>query len=395
MWGIACSAKTNPRLFLSFNFPEFLSSRFKLTLRVSGKRFPRWLVALGLMLLAGCGGPDPEEVLSQAEAALRAGEDSRAGDLLRPLAESGNAVAQDRLGVLFETGRGLPLDDHEACAWYQRAARQGFASAQAHLGKLYFEGRGCAGDPGRARELFIAAAIQEHPGAQYNLGIMYLNGEGVERDDATARGWFLKAARHADAHAQLEVALLYLEGRGGSRNPQEGMRWMEQAAANGSLEADFYLPLILGESGVQEARADEPHLVHAREAGFVPAKYLAQILLSSDPNACYNLGLEFLEGSELHADPARARAFFLTAAKRGHPEACKALGAIFEFGKGVEKSPSAAADWYEKAGASYLEQERRDLALAMADAIARVQPKSAKGRQLRQQIEAPGMVKAK
>ena len=40
----------------------------------------------------------------------------------RPLAEQGNAKAQVNLGVMYETGQGVPQDYREAVAWYRGSA---------------------------------------------------------------------------------------------------------------------------------------------------------------------------------------------------------------------------------------------------------------------------------
>ena len=50
--------------------------------------------------------------------------------LFLPLAEQGNADAQSNLGLMYESGRGVPQDYKEAIKWYRLAADQGFARAQ-------------------------------------------------------------------------------------------------------------------------------------------------------------------------------------------------------------------------------------------------------------------------
>jgi uncharacterized protein len=48
-------------------------------------------------------------------------------ELWRPLAERGNADAQNRLGVAYELGKGVPQDYATAVSWYRKAADQGDA----------------------------------------------------------------------------------------------------------------------------------------------------------------------------------------------------------------------------------------------------------------------------
>ena len=55
----------------------------------------------------------------------------------RLAAEQGDADAQSNLGVMYDSGHGVPQDYAEAVRWYRRAAEQGDASAQFDLGRMY------------------------------------------------------------------------------------------------------------------------------------------------------------------------------------------------------------------------------------------------------------------
>jgi TPR repeat protein len=63
-----------------------------------------------------------------------------------PLAEQGDPAAQTYLGLMFETGRGVPRNYTEAAMWYRRAAEQGDSLAQYSLGLLYDRGQGVPQD---------------------------------------------------------------------------------------------------------------------------------------------------------------------------------------------------------------------------------------------------------
>ena len=64
----------------------------------------------------------------------------------RPLAEQGDAVAQDNLGLMYVNGQGVPRDYVEAARWFRRAAIQGYAWAQNNLGLMYGLGDGVPQD---------------------------------------------------------------------------------------------------------------------------------------------------------------------------------------------------------------------------------------------------------
>ena len=64
----------------------------------------------------------------------------------KPLAEEGNAAAQNNLGLMYHNGWGVPQDYKEAARLYRLAAEQGYADAQGNLGVMYVFGKGVTKD---------------------------------------------------------------------------------------------------------------------------------------------------------------------------------------------------------------------------------------------------------
>ena len=56
--------------------------------------------------------------------AFNAGDYETAYETWRPMAEQGDAVAQNRLGIMYARGQGVAQDDAEAVRWYQAASAQ-------------------------------------------------------------------------------------------------------------------------------------------------------------------------------------------------------------------------------------------------------------------------------
>lgn len=56
---------------------------------------------------------------------------------LKPLADQGDARAQNTLGWMYREGQGAAKDYNEAIKWFEKAAAQGFAKAINNLGILY------------------------------------------------------------------------------------------------------------------------------------------------------------------------------------------------------------------------------------------------------------------
>ena len=90
-----------------------------------------------------------------------------AARIWRPLAEQGNALSQMYLGVMYERGRGVALDQAEAARWYRLAADQGLPAAQYALGGMYADGIGVPVDYVQAHLwLSLAASRLETSGVR-------------------------------------------------------------------------------------------------------------------------------------------------------------------------------------------------------------------------------------
>jgi TPR repeat protein len=120
---------------------------------------------------------------------------------LRPLAEQGDANAQNNLGVLYYNGQGVPQDYVQARQWFEKAAAQGEANAQNSLGVLYYNGEGGPQDYTKARQWYEKAAAQGDAYAQFNLGVLYYNGQGVLHDYVQAHMWSNLAAANGHKKA--------------------------------------------------------------------------------------------------------------------------------------------------------------------------------------------------
>ena len=101
--------------------------------------------------------------LETGEAAYFKHDYANAIRLLRPLADSGNAPAQNRLAsIYFWGGHGVQQDAARAAQWYRKAADQGNALAQAHLGLMYEHGYGVPTDAVLAR-MWLNLSVSRAP----------------------------------------------------------------------------------------------------------------------------------------------------------------------------------------------------------------------------------------
>jgi uncharacterized protein len=157
------------------------------------KRIPRTLLFCFALLVWSAFAAKAGQI-EDGIAAYHTGDYATALKLLRPLAERGDATAQDNLGVIYAMGQGVAYDYKEALKWFRLAAERGNAAAQDNLGVMHAKGQGVAHDYKEAMKWFRAAAAQGNEAAQANLGVMYAKGLGVAQDYVRAHLWFNVAA---------------------------------------------------------------------------------------------------------------------------------------------------------------------------------------------------------
>ena len=85
---------------------------------------------------------------------------------LLPAARSGNADAEELIGIMYAMGLGVQKDDFRAFDWYLRSSMKGHPGAQSGVGWYYETGRGMpAPDLVRAYTWYGLSAIGGDPDA--------------------------------------------------------------------------------------------------------------------------------------------------------------------------------------------------------------------------------------
>lgn len=122
-------------------------------------------------------------------------------DALKTMAETGDPIAQWRLGVALDEGNGVSSDPVKAVFWFREAIKGGNAAAHASLALMYATGRGVAVDYSAARELYLKAAKLGEPHGFFGIGILHARGEGVPPNLKEAFSWMIVAAIAGDQQA--------------------------------------------------------------------------------------------------------------------------------------------------------------------------------------------------
>lgn len=179
---------------------------------------PIALTIIGLRALDGTNGsavnlPDGVKFLTQA-------------------AEKGQAVAQYRLGTLYERGQGIPADAAKAAHWYEMAANQGNRKAMHNLAVSYASGATGKKNMAEAARWFAKAAALGLSDSQFNLAVLYERGDGVPQSLLDAYKWYSIAAAAGDTESKARIGVL-----------QTQLSDTDKAAANKSAATFHATPL--------------------------------------------------------------------------------------------------------------------------------------------------------
>jgi uncharacterized protein len=172
----------------------------------------------------------------KAAQAMEKGDFKTALSELRPLAAKNDPNAQFLLGMLYDSGKGVPQDQKVAASWYRKAAKQKHLVAQLFLGVMLYAGQGVKQDYEEAARWLRAPADSGNDQAQFYMGSMYANGHGVKKDEAEAIRWLQKSAAQKNTRAMgLLTPLLF--SRHGDQDLVDAYAWSHLAAEYDEVQA--------------------------------------------------------------------------------------------------------------------------------------------------------------
>lgn len=185
-------------------------------------------------------------------------------------AGKGDAQAQFRLAVAYNTGKGAPRDAKEALKWYQAAAERGHAEAQNRVGTGLLAERRFA----EALPWFEKAAAQEHPAATNNLATHYDLGLGADQDRKKAFDLYLKAADLGWPEAMGHLSMAYEEGQVVKRDAHLSCVWTYRANKHAGTENEMLLAILGGKIAKLESSMPKKQLANCKKqaTAWSPAK---------------------------------------------------------------------------------------------------------------------------
>ncbi len=140
--------------------------QFDLESQTMAKIFTLIFTLFAIIQLTACGKEtDPKKAFDN-------GDYETAFSLWKPLAENGDAEAQNYLGIVYYLGMGAPKDYKKSLEWYGRAAKAGNADAQRNYGDMINFGRGIEKDNYQAFKWYFAASQQGNEKAKRQLEVI-------------------------------------------------------------------------------------------------------------------------------------------------------------------------------------------------------------------------------
>ena len=159
-------------------------------------------------------------------------------DRVIQMANAGNPIALTILGLRALDGtNGQAVNLPDAVKDLTQAAQKGQAVAQYRLGTLYERGQGVTADAAQAAHWYELSANQGNRKAMHNLAVTYASGSAGKKNMAEAARWFAKAAGLGLSDSQFNLAVLYERGDGVPQSLLDAFKWYTIAAAQGDTES--------------------------------------------------------------------------------------------------------------------------------------------------------------
>lgn len=152
-------------------------------------------------------------------------------------ANNGVSEAMNQLGAMNFYGLGEARNVQQALSWYKKAAELGNGNALYALGLLSETGVATKLDFPDALKFYQEASDKGNEKAMLALARMYHYGLGVEKDPKMSASIYQKLADRQNAYAQYQLGTYYLNGIAGERLPEKGMQLLREASDNGSVQA--------------------------------------------------------------------------------------------------------------------------------------------------------------
>ncbi len=167
----------------------------------------------------------------------------KAEDFYLKAAHKGHVRAMVQLGDIYLHDSSKFRNEKIAAEWYQRAAKKGNRDALYQLGQLEEKGQGVSKDVGKAVKHYEAAVDKGNAKAMLALAKLYERGDGnvLPKDPEKAAALYQKLSARGNGYAQYHLAMLYYQGALGENKQDKAKHWLKAAGQNGCAKAQHTL----------------------------------------------------------------------------------------------------------------------------------------------------------
>ncbi len=304
-------------------------------------------------------------------------------------AERGHVAGLTELALLYEVGRAgvipSPLsaldyfrrDNERSVELLRQAAEQNYPRAIYELSRFYLDGRGVKKDVPEALRLMERAYRLGYADAAFAVAVYYDNHAQTPAERKRVLYWYAEAAKsgieralpllergfdQGDLEYGRTLAQLYEDGP--LRDPSKAVAFWQRLYQLDDAQAAYRLARY-AESGVSLPLSDLAYLQAAVRRNYPEAlAHFEGRAMLNDSRAQHRLGMMYLVGDGVRTSRGRGIRYLQIATKSGNraaltelerlartgePGLALFLAAIYERGRGVEPSLSAALDWWRRA----------------------------------------------
>ncbi|MCH9755560.1 MAG: sel1 repeat family protein [Gammaproteobacteria bacterium] len=191
-----------------------------------------------------------------------------------------NSIGKFDLGLMYEYGKGRPVDTDKAEALYLEAAERGHTRAMVQLAGIYLHDTGKFRHEKSAYEWYEKAAKRGNRDALYHLGQMAEKGQGMSKDIAKAVYNYQLSADKGNAKAILALAALYEQGQGIPKDTEKAAALYQKLSERGNGYAQYHLAMLYYQGALGDASQDKAKvwLKKAGQNGCARAQHTLQWL---------------------------------------------------------------------------------------------------------------------
>jgi TPR repeat protein len=187
---------------------------------------------------------------------------------LEKAAQTGNAEASYRLGLICANGDGVPLDYAKSADHFRKAADAGVGAAMRALAMLHAAGYGVPQNSSETQRLLIAGAEAGDVEAQFATGTMFHFGHhGAEPNAKLMLHWYQHAAEQNHAKAQFALGKLMAAGDKVKQNDEAAFQWLTLAIMNGNEPAKKELAMLTARVSEDQLQAFRQRMMERIASG--------------------------------------------------------------------------------------------------------------------------------